>query len=173
MRSLPLYQGRTPPTPRSGPRSTGCAPRYPGLSDRRRRGGEPRPAGGALSQDAAGHRSRAGPRIHPAAGRAPGTADRCRRSAHQPAGHRRRVRGGEVDLPGRGASLAARLPVPGLPRRVGSGVLLRDDLRDLDGLHGVPALERQGALGPQPRSSDRDGRRHGPFRPGDLRRRRR
>ena len=28
------------------------------------------------------------------------------------------------------------------------GVLLRDDLRDLDGLHGLPALLGQGALGP-------------------------
>ena len=44
----------------------------------------------------------------------------------------------------------ARLRVPGLPRRLGAGVLLRDDLRDLDGLHRVPALQRQGALGPQP-----------------------
>ena len=41
----------------------------------------------------------------------------------------------------------------------GPGVLLRDDLRDLDGLHGVPALERQGALGPQPRRARGDGRR--------------
>ena len=32
------------------------------------------------------------------------------------------------------------LPAPGVPRRVGAGVLLRDDLRDLDGLHRVPAL---------------------------------
>ena len=42
------------------------------------------------------------------------------------------------------------LPATGLPGRVGAGVLLRDDLRDLDGLHDVPALLRQGALGPQP-----------------------
>ena len=38
------------------------------------------------------------------------------------------------------AALAARLPAPGVPRRLGAGVLLRDDLRDLDGLHRVPAL---------------------------------
>ena len=36
----------------------------------------------------------------------------------------------------------------GLPRRLGAGVLLRDDLRDLDGLHRVPALLGEGALGP-------------------------
>ena len=57
----------------------------------------------------------------------------------------------EAGLPGRRPALAARLPAAGLPRRVGAGVLLRDDLRDLDGLHDVPALLRQGALGPQPR----------------------
>ena len=49
------------------------------------------------------------------------------------------------------AALAARLPAAGVPRRLGAGVLLRDDLRDLDGLHGVPALLRQGALGPHRR----------------------
>ncbi len=59
-----------------------------------------------------------------------------------------RVRRRQVDLPGRRPALAARLPAPGVPRRVGAGVLLRDDLRDLDGLHHVPALLRQGALGP-------------------------
>ena len=53
------------------------------------------------------------------------------------------------------AALAARLPVAGLPRRLGAGVLLRDDLRDLDGLHRVPALLRQGALGPHPRPARR------------------
>ena len=42
-----------------------------------------------------------------------------------------------------------RLRVAGLPRRLGAGVLLRDDLRDLDGLHGVPALVGEGALRPQ------------------------
>ena len=43
----------------------------------------------------------------------------------------------------------ARLRVAGLPRRLGARVLLRDDLRDLDGLHGLPALLGEGALGPQ------------------------
>ena len=42
------------------------------------------------------------------------------------------------------------LRAAGLPQRVGARVLLRDGLRHLDGLHGVPALLRQGALGPQP-----------------------
>ena len=37
--------------------------------------------------------------------------------------------------------------VAGLPRRLGAGVLLRDDLRDLDGLHGVPALARRRSTG--------------------------
>ena len=32
----------------------------------------------------------------------------------------------------------------------GYGVLLRDDLRDLDGLHGVPALLGEETLGTQP-----------------------
>ena len=40
----------------------------------------------------------------------------------------------------------ARLRVPGLPRRLGAGVLLRDDLRHRDGLHRLPARLGQGAL---------------------------
>ena len=78
-------------------------------------------------------------------------AARRGRGAYQPACHRRGVWGGEVDLPGRRAALAAGIPVPGVPRRVGAGVLLRDDLRDLDGLQRVPAVRGQGALGPHPR----------------------
>ena len=89
-------------------------------------------------------------RVPTAADRPAGTAPRRRRSAHQPARDRRCVRGREMDLPGRRAALAARLPAAGVPRRLGTGVLLRDDLRDLDGLHRVPALRRQGTLGPHP-----------------------
>ena len=47
-------------------------------------------------------------------------------------------------------ALAARLPAAGLPRRLGAGVLLRDDLRDLDGLHGVPALLAPRSTGTAP-----------------------
>ena len=43
-----------------------------------------------------------------------------------------------------------------------AGVLLRDDLRDLDGLHGLPALLRQTALGRRGRRSQGDG-----WRPAD------
>jgi hypothetical protein len=39
---------------------------------------------------------------------------------------------------------------------------------DLDGLHRVPALQRQGALGPHPRSQGGDDRRCGALRAGDL-----
>ena len=102
----------------------------------------------ALRQDLARDRRRAGARVPAAAVRAAGAAARRGRRAHQPARHRSRVRRREVDLPGRRPALAARLPAPGIPGRVGAGVLLRDDLRDLDGLHDVPALLRQGALGP-------------------------
>ena len=60
---------------------------------------------------------------------------------------------------------AARIRAAGLPGRVGTGVLLRDDLRDLDGLHGVPAVLGEGALGPLGRRRQGgDGRRHGPAR---------
>ena len=41
---------------------------------------------------------------------------------------------------------AVGLRVPGFPRRLGPGVLLRDDLRDRHGLHRLPARLRQGAL---------------------------
>ena len=50
-----------------------------------------------------------------------------------------------LDLPGRPPRRHARLRVAGLPRRLGAGVLLRDDLRDLDGLHRLPARLGQGA----------------------------
>ena len=41
----------------------------------------------------------------------------------------------------------ARVRVAGLPGRVGADLLLRHDLRDRDGLHGLPALLRARALG--------------------------
>ena len=66
----------------------------------------------------------------------------------EPARDRRRLRHRPADLPERPRRRAARLRVAGLHGRLGAGVLLRDDLRDLDGLHGVPALVGQGALGP-------------------------
>lgn len=52
----------------------------------------------------------------------------------------------------------------------GPRVLLRDDLRDLDGLHGVPAVVGQGALGSHARSAGGDGRRRRALRPRGLRR---
>ena len=64
------------------------------------------------------------------------------------------------------------VPTPGVPRRLGTRVLLCDDLRHLDGLHRVPALQRQRALGPHPRPQTGDDRRPGPLRTRDLRRRR-
>src|SRR5581483_5100781 len=51
----------------------------------------------------------------------------------------------------------------GLPRCVGSRVLLRDDLRDLDGLHRVPALLGEGALGPLARPAGGGGGRPRPL----------
>ena len=53
-----------------------------------------------------------------------------------------------ADLPGREPRRAPRLRVAGLPQRLGARLLLRDDLRHLDGLHRVPALLGEGALGP-------------------------
>ena len=51
------------------------------------------------------------------------------------------------------------------------GLLLRDDLRDLDGLHRLPALLGEGALGPLPRPARGRRRRARALRPRDLRRR--
>ena len=68
-------------------------------------------------------------------------------------------------------SRPARLRVAGLPRRLGAGVLLRDDLRDLDGLHRLPARLSQGApraLGRRPARGD--DRRRCPLRPRHPRR---
>ena len=115
---------------------------------RRRRGREPRPRAGAGGQDPARDRRGARARLPAPAGGAPGAADRGGRRAHQPARHRRGLRRRPPDLPGRRPPLAARLRAAGLPRRLGAGVLLRNDLRHLDGLHGVPAELGEGALGP-------------------------
>ena len=71
---------------------------------------------------------------------------------------------------GHGAGLLA-LRVPGLHRRLGAGVLLRHDLRDLDGLHRVPALVGEGALRPHPRPARSDDRRPRTLRARHLRRR--
>ena len=73
-------------------------------------------------------------------------ADRAARHPGQPAVHRRRVRRGPAGLPGGLGRGPARLRVPGLPRRLGAGVLLRDDLRHRHGLHRLPARLGQGAL---------------------------
>ena len=155
-----------PGDPEAGPVRPGRRPHdrpAPGrfarrLAYRRRGRREPRPAGRVVSQDAARDRRDPRPRLPAVADRAPGTVAGRNRRADEPAGHRRRFRCCQVGLPGRRAALAARLSVPGLPRRLGTGVLLRDDLRDLDGLHRVPAVGGQGALGPHPRPPRGDGR---------------
>ena len=75
----------------------------------------------------------------------------------------RRVRRRQAGLPGR-------RPVPdllgfesqGFLERLGAGVLLRDALRARHGLHGVPALLGQGALGPHRRRARRGRRRASP-----------
>ena len=138
-----------------------------GRPRRRPRGRELRPRAGARREDAARDRRRAGPRVPAAAGRLPGAPDRGDGGAGQPAGDRRRLRRRDADLPGRPPLGPARLRVPGLPRRLGPGVLLRDDLRDRDGLHRLPALGRARALGALGRRQGGDDRRHGPLGPGD------
>ena len=135
---------------------------------------EPRPRDAAVGQDAARHRRRPGPRVPAAAGRAAGADHRRARRADEPAGDRRGVRRRAADLPGGPRQRPARLRAAGLPRRLGTGVLLRDDLRDLDGLHGVPAVARAKEHWDRtPRRRGGDGRRRRAQRPRDLRRRRR
>ena len=121
-------------------------------------GREPRPGGRARLADAARDRSRPRARLRAAARRAPGAGPGRAGRRHEPAGHGRRLRGREARLPGRTRRGAARVRVPGLRRRLGAGLLLRDDLRDLDGLHRVPAVVREGALGPLARSARGGGR---------------
>ena len=132
---------------------------------------EPRPRSGAHRQDPAGHRRGPRARLPAAARRAAGADPRRRRRGHQPARRRRRVRRRPAHLPGGPPRRPARPGPAGLPERLGARVLLRDGLRHLDGLHGVPALLRQGALGPQPRPARGDGRRRRPLRPRRVRRR--
>ena len=140
----------------SARRSTGCArPCPPGAL-----------VGGAAAEnhdleqalvgaDAARDRRRARARLPAAARRAAGAADRRRRRADEPARHRRRVRRRAAGLPGRPRRGPARLRVAGLPRRLGAGLLLRDDLRDLDGLHGVPARRRRRSTATAPATRTR------------------
>ena len=59
---------------------------------------------------------------------------------------RRSVRGCEADLPRRTRIVAARLHPSRFPRRLGAGVLLRDDLCHRHGLHRVPARHRERTL---------------------------
>ncbi len=136
-----------------------------GTRPRRRGRRKSRPAEPALRQDGPCDRGGACPRVPAVAVRPAGPAARRRGRSDEPARDRGRVWGVQVDLPGRSPALPARVPAAGLPRRVGPRVLLRDDLRDLDGLHHVPALLRQGALGPQPQRQGRDGQRARTLRP--------
>ena len=117
-----------------------------------------------------GDRRRACARLPAAARRAPGTADLIARHTGQPALDRRRLRRGPTGLPGRHRRRLPRLREPGLSRCVGAGVLLRDDLRDRDGLHGLPAGLGQGALRAFGRPEGRDDRLAGLFRARHLRR---
>ena len=126
-----------------------AARRAAGRRARRRRGRrEPRPRDRARGEDAAGDRRSARARVPAAPGRAAGAGHRRGRRDHQPARARRRVRRRPLDLPGGPPRRPARLRAAGLPERLGPGLLLRDGVRDLDGLHRVPAVLREGALGP-------------------------
>ncbi len=78
----------------------------------------------------------------------------------------------KLDLPGRQPRRPARLRIAGLPRRLGAGLLLRDGLRDRDGLHRLPPLLRPRALGADGQRPRGDGRRPRPLRPRHPRRRR-
>ena len=123
-------------------------------------------------EDPPGHRGRHGTRLPAPAGRLPGAPGGGDRRARQPALDRRRLRRRQADLPGRQPRRPARLRIAGLPRRLGADLLLRDDLRDRDGLHGLPALLGARALGGVGRRPRGDGRRAGPLRAGHPRRRR-
>ena len=174
--ALPSYRRSPRPTRRARPlgeRSTGSAAHCPlapssaaappRTTTSRRRCGE----------DAAAHRRRAHARLPAPAPRRPGAVDRRAGRRHEPARHRRRLRDRAADLPGRPRRRPPGLRGAGLHGRVGAGVLLRDDLRDLDGLHGVPARLGQGTLGPLARPARGRGRWPRPVRARHLRRRRR
>ena len=142
-----------------------------GRPRRRLRGREPRPRARAAAEDAAPHRRRAHAGLPAPARRRPGADHRRTGCRHEPARHRRRLRDRPADLPGRPRRRPARLRVAGLHGRVGARVLLRDDLRHLDGLHGVPARLGQGALGPLTRPTGGHGRWSRSLRARHLRRR--
>ena len=140
-------------------RSSAAPPPRTTTSSRRSRG-----------EDAARHRRRARARLPSAAARAAGAADRGGRRLTNLLATGAAFGVAKLIFQD-GTARAARLRVAGLPRRLGAGVLLRDDLRDLDGLHRVPARLGQGALRSLGRPARGDGRRRRPLRPRDLRRR--
>ena len=175
-RSCRRSRSRTRPTPPSATRSTGSAATLPTGSARRRRGRrEPRPRD-ARSRDATplviGVVLALGFLLLLVALQAPIIALVGVLTNLLATGAAFGV--ARLDLPGGPPVGRSRLRVAGLPRRLGAGVLLRDDLRDLDGLHGVPARVCQGAPGAVRRRRARgDDRRRRPLRPRDPRRGRR
>ncbi len=108
---------------------------------------EHRPATGVARRDPQGDRHRADPGMVVAGDRIASTGDRPVGHVGEPVVDRRRVRRRPLDLPERDRCRTVRLRIARVPRRVGPGVLLRDDLRHRDGLHGVPARLGQRTLG--------------------------
>ena len=174
--ALPSYRRSPRPTRRAGPsgeRSTGSAAHCPLAPSSAAAPAENHDLAQALRQwppllDR--RRAQLGFLLLLLAVRAP---DRRAGRRDEPARHRRRLRGRAADLPGRPRRRPPGLPGAGLHGRVGTGVLLRDDLRDLHGLHRVPARLGQGALGSLARPTRGRGRWPGSVRARHLRRRRR
>jgi len=144
---------RTPPTQRSAPQSSVCEPICPpGRSSAARRR-KPRPANPCSAKTAPCDRRVLGSGSCCCCFAAAGAAARRGRRTDQPAGKPRSLRSSS------GSSRTARFTrCSASNHRVslmhGPVFLLRDDLRDLDGLHDVPALLGQGALGPNTQRKD-------------------
>ncbi len=109
-----------------------CARRWSGRRELR-----PRP--NTQREGTTGHRRRARARLLAVDPRPAGDHRRLRRCDLQPALGRRCLRRRCARVPARYGCRPARIRQPGLPHLVGAAVLLRPRVRDLDGLHGVPA----------------------------------
>ena len=101
----------------------------------------------------------ADPELRPAHARVPFAPRAAQGRHHELALHRRGVRRGRRGVPVGMGREPHRRRSRGTDRGVGADDAVRDRVRPVDGLRGVPALPHEGGVGPHPRERDRRRRR--------------